>query len=341
MSLAAPIYLRLTPPPFDGAYLCIREHQPRRLPARADGPLVVVTFHPGFIAGSYGEWDYFERLSPLLFAAAGAAFRLRVFTVNHPGYDVPSRAAIDRYHLEAYSIRHQPQAMRAGLRWLLDDPLANEAGIIWIAYGHSMGGLALSQCQTEALVEEMAAAGRRLRPTRVLSAPAFCLQPEARAALSRLDVLHAMKLTLGRLPLYAPVATGLFRAFAPLFYLAGADRFTIGGLRGFGGYGRLNPFILLEQGRELLRLEPDDVCGPDTLADAHVLLSRQDGMVNWQATHDLIATARRDGHRVRHYDLDSTHLMEVDQPQAVAGILRQIIAAALAEWPTDDEDLRR
>jgi len=54
-----------------------------------------------------------ERLSPLLFAAAGQAFRLRVFTVNHPGYDVPAGAAIDRYHLEAYSIRHQPRAMRA------------------------------------------------------------------------------------------------------------------------------------------------------------------------------------------------------------------------------------
>ncbi len=338
MPLAAPIYLRLTTPPFDGAYLCIREHQPRRLPARTDGPLVLVTYHPGFIAGSYGEWDYFERLSPLLFAAAGQAFRLRVFTVNHPGYDVPASAAIDRYRLEAYSIRHQPQAMRVGLRWLLDGPLTRETDIIWIAYGHSMGGLALSQCQTEALAEEMAAAGRRLRPTRVLSAPAFCIQPEAQAILSRLDVLHTMKLTLGRLPLYAPVATGLFRAFAPLFYLAGADRFTIGGLRGFGGYGRLNPFILLEQGRELLRLAPGDVCGPDTLADAHILLSRQDGMVNWQATHDLIAAARGAGYRVNHYDLDSTHLLEVDRPDAVAGILRQIIAAALEEGHAADAD---
>ncbi len=331
MPLAAPLYLRLSPPPFDGAYLCIREHQPRRLAATTGGPLVLLTFHPGFIAGSCGDWDYFERLSPLLFAAIGPIARLRVFTINHPGYDYPSRAAIDRYRLEPYSIRHQPLAMRAAMRWLLDGPLAGESDILWVAYGHSMGGLALGQCQTEALAEELAAAGRRLRPTRVLSAPAFCLQPEPRAALSRLDVLHALKMTVGRLPLYAPLATGLFRAFAPLFYLAGADRFTISGLRDFGGYRQLNPFILLEQGRELLRLEPGDVCGPDTLADAHILLSRQDGMVNWTATHALIAAARAAGHRVTHYDLDSTHLMEVDRPDAVADILRQIIVAAMAQ----------
>lgn len=330
MPLVAPIYLRLTAPPFAGATLCLREHRPRRPAGPAAGPLVLLTFHPGYIAGSYDEWDYFERLSPRLFAAAAGQHRLRVFTVNHPGYDVPLGAAFDRFRLDDYSIYRQPQAMRAALRWLLDGPLAAEQDVVWVAYGHSMGGLALSQCQTEALAAEMAAAGRRLRVTRVLSAPAFCIQPRARAILAQLEVLHALKLTLGRLPLYAPVATGLFRSFAPLFYRAGAAQFSIGGLRGYRGFRRLNPFILLEQGRELLRLEAGDVCGPDTLADAHVMLARQDGMVDYAATRALIDQAQRAGHAVTLHDVGNSHLLEVDAPAAVAGILLDIIAAALA-----------
>ncbi len=331
MSLAAPIYLRLNAPPFAGTYLCLREHRPRRPSAPAAGPLVLLTFHPGYIAGSYDAWDYFERLSPRLLAAAAGRFRLRVFTVNHPGYDYPPGLAVDRFRLDDYSIYRQPQAMRAALRWLLDGPLAAEDDIVWIAYGHSMGGLALSQCQTEALAAEMATAGRRLSVTRILSAPAFCIQPAARAILAQLDALHALKLTLGRLPLYAPVATGLFRSFAPLFYRAGAEQFSIGGLRGYRGFHRLNPFILLEQGRELLRLEAADVCGPDALAGAHVLLGRRDGMVDCAATAALIDDARRAGHAVTQHDVDSTHLLEVDAPAAVAGIVLNIIAGQLPD----------
>lgn len=328
MPLAPPVYLRLGAPSLDGAYVCVREHRPPRPMGRPDGPLVLLTFHPGFIAGSYDEWDYFARLSAELFRPGGPAHRLRAFTVNHPGYAHPPGAAIDRFRLEAYSIRRQPEAMRAAMTWLLNGPLAGESDIVWVAYGHSMGGLALGQCQTEALVAQMAAAGRRLRPARILSAPAFCLHPQARALVAQLDALHALKLTLGRLPLYAPVATGLYRSFAPFFYRLSAPQFGIGGLQGFTGFRRLNPFVLLEQGRELLRLEAADVCGPDTLAGAHVILARQDGMIDCAATQMLIDAARRQGHRVGLHDVDSSHLLELDAPDVAAGIVRQVIAEA-------------
>ena len=330
MPLAPPTYLRLTAPPFDGAYVCVREHRPARPLGHTAGPLVLLTFQPGFIAGSQGQWDYFARVSARLFREIGAGYRLRVFTVNHPGYDHPPGAAIDRFRLEPYSIRRQPEAMRAAMRWLLDGPLAGEDDVVWVAYGHSMGGLALSQCQTEALVAEMAAAGRRLRPARILSAPAFCLRPQARAIIGQLDALHVLKLTVGRLPLYAPVATGLYRSFAPLFYRLSAAQFSIGGLGGFTGFRRLNPFVLLEQGRELLRLEAADVCGPDTLAGAHVILGRQDGMVDCAATQAHIDAARRQGHRVEAYNVDSSHLLELDAPDVAAGIVRRVIDEATA-----------
>ena len=324
MPLALPTYLRLSAPPFDGAYVCVREHLSPRPAARRDGPLVLLTFHPGFIAGSCGEWDYFAELSARLFPLE-QRYRLRVFTINHPGYDHPPGATIDRFRLEPYSIRQQPGALRAAMTWLLNGPLAAEEDVVWIAYGHSMGGLALSQCHTAALATAMAADGRRLQPARVLSAPALCLHPQARAIVVQLDALHMLKLTFGRLPLYAPIATGLYRAFAPFFYRLSAPQFSIGGLRGFTGFRQLNPFILLEQGRELLQLEAADVCGPDTLADAHVILARQDGMVDCAATQALIDDARRMGHRVRAYDVDSSHLLELDAPDVAAGIVRQII----------------
>jgi hypothetical protein len=328
MPLAPPTYLRLNAP-FDGAYVCVREHESPRPAAQGGGPLVLLTFHPGFIAGSCGEWDYFTALSAHLFEHE-PRHRLRVFTLNHPGYDHPPGAAIDRFRLEPYSIRRQPGALYAAMTWLLNGPLADEQDVVWIAYGHSMGGLALSQCQTAALAAQMAAAGRRLRPARVLSAPAFCLHPQARALVVQLDALHALKLAFGRLPLYAPVATGLYRAFAPFFYRLSASQFSIGGLGGFTGFRQLNPFVLLEQGRELLRLEAAEVCGPDTLADAHVILARQDGMVDGAATRALIDDARRMGHRVRAYDVDSSHLLELDAPDVAAEIVRRVIAEVAA-----------
>jgi hypothetical protein len=218
--------------------------------------------------------------------------------------------------------------MQIAMRWLFDSPLAGEDDIIWVAYGHSMGGLALGQCPTAALVEQMAARGRRVRLTRVLSGPAFCIHDQARAIVAQLDALHAVKQTVGRLPLYAPVATGLYRAFAPFFYRLSAAQFSLQGMRGFDGYLRLNPFVLLEQGRELLRLEPGALCGPDTLADTHVILGRHDAMVDCAATGALIDAARRAGQRVTRHDVDSTHLLELDAPATAAAIVRQVIEEA-------------
>jgi hypothetical protein len=328
MQLLAPIYLRLKEAPFNGTMLAIREHLSSGAQARPDGPLIALTFHPGYITGSCPDWDYFSHLAQLLFQCAGDERRLRVFTVNHPGYNYPRGAAIDRYSLEPYSIRHQPLAMEAAFSWLFEEQLAQEREILWIAYGHSMGGLALSLYQPVALAERLAGQDRRLRLSKILSAPAFCIDPRARAIVDQLDVLHLLKHTLGRLPLYAPVATGLFRALAPLFYRLSADSFSIGALRNFRAFRQLDPFVLLEQGRELLRFEVSTGCRLDTLADTHVILGRRDGMIDLPATRDFLDAARREGHTVTHYDVDSTHLLELDAPEEAAAIIRRVIEAA-------------
>lgn len=48
-------------------------------------------------------------------------------------------------------------------------------------------------------------------------------------------------------------------------------------------------------------------------------------MVDGAATRLLIDDARRMGHRVRTYDVDSSHLLELDAPDVATGIVRQII----------------
>lgn len=325
MTLSTPIYLRLTDAPFNGTILSVREHLSSGARAGSDGPLVLLTFHPGYIAGSCAEWDYFQLLAQRLFEEIGGERRLRAFTVNHPGYNYPRGAAVDRYSLEPYSIRHQPRAMEAAFAWLFEHELGEEMEIVWIAYGHSMGGLALSLYQPAALVERLADAGRRLHLTKILSAPAFCLHPKARAIVSQLDVLHMLKHTVGRLPLYAPVATVLFQALAPFFYRISADGFSISAMRDFREFRQLNPFILLEQGRELLRFEATTMCAPEALDGAHVLLAQQDGMIDVSATQAWIETARRQGHRVTRHDIDSTHLLELDAPEEAAAIIRRVI----------------
>lgn len=328
--LSDPIYLRLNSAPFARTLLSIREHLPPPPAARPGQPLILLTFHPGYLAGSYADRDYFERLSPLLFQWMQDCCRLRIFTVNHPGYDQPQGAMIDRFRLQPYSIRHQPLAMEAALSWLFQTQLAQEEQIVWIAYGHSMGGLALSQFQPAALIQMLARRGRRLYVTKALSAPALYVHPQAREMAGRLDALHTLKLTAGRLPLYGPVATSLYQAFAPLFYRRDAARFSIGAWREFGGdFGRLDPFVLLEQGRELLRFRPMAAGGPDLLADTHVILGQQDGMIDLPATGALIEAARQEGHRVTRHDIDSTHLLELDAAEAVAWEIWQIISEAV------------
>jgi hypothetical protein len=190
-----------------------------------------------------------------------------------------------------------------------------------------MGGLALSLYRPDALITRLAGAGCCLHLTKILSAPAFCLHPKARAIISQLDVLHMLKQTLGRLPLYAPVATGLFRAFAPFFYRLSADGFSIGALRGFREFRQLDPFVLLEQGRELLRYEAMTMCEPAALDSVHVLLARRDGMIDAPATLAWIETARRQGYPVTRHDIDSSHLLELDAPEAAAAVIQQVIEA--------------
>jgi hypothetical protein len=328
MRLSTPLYLRLNEAPFNGAILSIREHLSSAAQARPDGPLIVLTFHPGYIAGSCQEWDYFTPLAQLLFRWAGDERRLRAFTVNHPGYNYPRGAAVDRYSLEPYSIRHQPRAMEAAFAWLFEHELGEEREIVWVAYGHSMGGLALSLYRPDDQVARLADAGRCLHCVRILSAPAFCIDTRARNVVGQLDVLDLLKHTLGRLPLYAPVATGLFRALAPLFYRLSADSFSIGAMRDFREFRQLNPFILLEQGRELLRFEAMTGYRLETLSDTHVILGRRDGMIDLRATRDFLDVARREGHNVTRYDIDGTHLLELDAPEEAAAIIQRVIEAA-------------
>ncbi len=333
--LSSPIYLRLNTAPFAQTILSVREHLLPQVVERPGQPLILLTFHPGYLAGSYEDRDYFERLTPLLFQWTQDCCRLRIFTVNHPGYDQPRHAVIDRFNLQPYSIRHQPLAMGAALSWLFNTRLAQDEQIVWIAYGHSMGGLALSQFQPAELVNLLARNGRSLYFAKILSAPALCVHPQARDLVGRLDVLHTLKLTAGRLPFYAPVATGLYQAFAPLFYRREATRFSIDALSEFGSFRsggfrrsdfhRLDPFLLLEQGRELLRFRAMAAGGPDLLADAHIILAQQDGMIDLPATEALIEAARQEGHRVTRHDIDSTHLLELDAAEIVARVIWQVI----------------
>jgi hypothetical protein len=66
-------------------------------------------------------------------------------------------------------------------------------------------------------------------------------------------------------------------------------------------------------------------CRLETLADAHVILGRRDGMIDLRDTRDFLDAARREGHAVTHYDIDSTHLLELDAPEAAAAIIRRVI----------------
>lgn len=333
MQLSAPTYLRLKSTPFDQTKISIREHVPPQMASRSERPLVLLTFHPGYLMGSYQDRDYFARLSPLLFQWAQAACRLHVFTINHPGYDQPKNGGINRFRLEPYSIYNQPLAMQAAFSWLLEERLAQEPDIVWIAYGHSMGGLALSQYQPAALIERLAQNGRRLHFTKIFSAPAIFLHPQARATLGQLDLLHTLKHTVGRLPLYALVATGLYRAFAPIFYQRGASKYSIQAMHEFGDFRHLDPFLLLEQGRELILFEETAVVDPGLLADTHVILARQDGMIDVPRIEELIEATRQAGYPVTQYDIDSTHLLELDAPQAVAETIWQVITAEINRLP--------
>jgi hypothetical protein len=329
VQLSDPVYLRLKTAPFEKTLVSIREYLLPAMPVKSNRPMILLTFHPGYLTGSYQDRDYFERLVPLLLSQCAPDTRLRLFTLNHPGYDQPVNADVDRFQMEPYSIHNQPLAMEAMLSWLFDTYLSQEKKIIWIAYGHSMGGLALSRYQPTELIEKMERNGCSLHFSKIMSAPALCLHPKAKTLLGRLDMLHNLKQTVGRLPLYNLLATGLYRAFAPFYYRRDADRFSIHTLREFNNYRQLNPFILLEQGRELLRLKITAVDGAKLLDNTHIILAQRDGMIDVPATVTLIETVQQQGSKVTPYHIDSTHLLELDAPEAVVPIIDHVIKMAL------------
>lgn len=337
--ISPPIYLRLTEPIFTGATISLREHLPDAADTHAESdkrPLLLITFHPGFVTGSYGRGgkrrhrDYFERLSPYLFDLLQQRYRLRIFTVNHPGYDLPLAQPLDHLHTLPYSIEQQPAAIAAALQWLLHHMFAPEPEIHLLAYGHSMGGLALSRHDLQSQVTAVARSGRSLTVTKVLAAPALFLNPLARAGIARLDTLHALKLTLGRLPLYRPVATAIYRAFAPLFFERDGPTFSLDVTDDFYDFDQLNPFVLLEQGRELLRLEAKRVGGPALLANANLILAEGDEMIDVAATAALAQEAQRQGYAVNVHKVHSTHLLERAAPAAVAQIVAPLVTQDLA-----------
>ena len=322
--LSSPSYLRLNSAPFDGVTLSIREHLVPVTNGKADPPLILVTFHPGYLTGSYRGRDYFERLAPYLFRLAGDKHRLRLFTINHPGYDPPREQQIDRFRLEPYSVEQQPLAMGAALRWLFKERLANEPDISWLAYGHSMGGLALSRCDLDEAVSSPGGYGPEVNATKILSAPAFLLAHYARSGIGRLDALNALKQTVGRLPAYGPAAIGLYRALAPSYFLRDAPHFSIDGLHDYCDFSHLDPFLLLEQGRELIRFDVQKAGGADLLAESHLVIGHGDKMLDIEATLTLVEAAREQGHEVTVHRLDSTHLPEWDVPEEVAGLIWRV-----------------
>lgn len=326
--LSQPSYLRLNGPQLAGTTVTLREHIPLRRTGTSDTPLVVVTLHPGFVAGSYTDRDYFERMVPYLFGAAPGAFRLRVFTINHPGYDLPDETLIDKQRMQPYSIHLQPGALNAALTWLLREHLAHERDIRLVAYGHSMGGLALSRhnlAQTRAAVEGN---GRFITTHKILSAPALVLHPYARSGVRRLDALNIARRTLGRLPFYDPVAIGLYRSLAPRFFERDAPSFSLDAGDDFYRWEELNPFVLLQQGRELIRFDVENVGGAILLDEAHLILAREDLMIDLTRT---LALAEQASQLAALHLVDSTHLLERAAPADVAAIVLRVVGAALTQ----------
>lgn len=86
-------------------------------------------------------------------------------------------------------------------------------------------------------------------------------------------------------------------------------------------------FVLPEQGRELIRFEPEAVGGGRLLADTHVILARQDGMIDLEATRSLIERAQQEGHGVTVHEVDGTHLLELDTPEAAVEVFWRVVEA--------------
>ncbi len=323
--LSGPIYLRLISPMLEGVTVSLREHIPAQPTGSAQQPLVVITLHPGIAAGSYGDRDYFERLAPHLFRLANGRFRLRIFTINHPGYDRPPDEQIDPLQLAPYSIQLQPRALGIALTWLLNDYLQAENSVHLIAYGHSMGGLALSRYDLQRLQRRLKENGRTLTSAKILAAPAFFLSSAASAGISRLDFIDMLKQKLGRLPLYRPAAENIYYAVAPLLFRRGASKYAIDTSDDFYDINQVDPFLLLEQGRELIRFNVLAAGGANLLPGARLIVPQQDNMIDVGKTLTLTRQARQQGHTIDLQMVDSSHVLERDAPAAAAQLIMQTL----------------
>ncbi len=333
--ISSPLRLRVRTPGRRGQVLSVREHLPPDPNDDPSLPLVVITYHPGFAAGSYEDRDYFELLTPLLFERCVGRFRLRAFTVNHPGYDLPERYKIDRFDLETYSIRYQPAIIEQVLRWLLQVRFAGEQDITLIPYGHSMGGVALAKTNMQRLLAAGDRQGCRVQVQKVLSAPAFVLHENLKRNLSKVMALKALKQTIGRAPLYERVTRALFNTLAPMVYRHDAENYMLNPDCTFPDFRQYNPFILLDQGLELLKLSFDRERMATLLNGSHLILSTEDGMVDSAALRDAAAHANAGrtsgkGASVRVHTVDSSHNAERDDPHLIRESLCTIVHSLAA-----------
>lgn len=323
--ISSPLYLQVKTGSSGSQMISLREHKASIPEIDYSLPLVLLTFHPGFSAGSYENRDYFELLTPLLFASCAGQFRLRIFTVNHPGQDLPPKGKIRRMHTQQYSIKEQPAMIIPALRWLLQREFADEDPVYLVSYGHSMGGLALAQCDLQQLAGELAHQGRHVQPQKVLSAPALVLSREAKWNLRPLNALNTLKKTVGRLPLYEQVATGLYRGLAPTLHRFSANTFSLNPDDTFLNFRRQNPFLLLQHGRELLQqqLEPQQLC--QLVDGSHVFVYSGDRMIDSPALLSAISYAKQENAAVETHIIKSMHNAERENPRAVAQQLQDII----------------
>ena len=82
--------------------------------------------------------------------------------------------------------------------------------------------------------------------------------------------------------------------------------------------------MLLEQGRELMQFKVAAAGGPSLLADTHIILARQDNMVDVPSIQELIEEAQLDDYDVVQHILEGSHLVELDDPQAVVEVITRV-----------------
>lgn len=325
--ISSPRHLQLRAARCRGQIMSVREHLPPSVNDDPSLPLVIITYHPGFAAGSYEDRDYFELLTPLLFDHCGGRYNLRIFTINHPGYDLPDKFRIHRFNLEAFSIRYQPAIIEQVLYWLLLRHFTGQQDVFLIPYGHSMGGLALARTNLQHLQRSVANQGCRLRIQKVLSAPALILQESARQSFTKIKALKTLKNTFGRLPLYERITQGLFSALAPTIYRRDAKNFSLNPNCNFVNFRRYNPFVLLDQGLELLKLNYNIEQMAALLDGSHLILSNYDGMVDSDALLHAAnhANSNGNGATVKVHTIDSSHNAERDDPDLIRDTMCTIV----------------